>query len=700
MGVRSDETGAVTSSSGAALVSSDDVRERGDAGVTTRDRLIRVLVALGDEELRALGDLAPHGYLLIPCDDLAVFDRVAVAQGAEAVLLDAERVGALAAVTRLRRSDSALSTVPVLFVGEAGGALRGGFDAVDAGGDAFLPRPLGRREVLDRLRALLELPVGAASYSSPPPSLPAVPAVAAIAPLSSPPALALSTGAGIPAAPPPARVPGAYAMPALAREQEGTRYSSFPPPPNAPGASYGGAGGLTPAGLSANLAEVLRSAAARAGTGDVDLSLPSLEDDALDDLVPPELLEPLDAPLDGWGDEPSANTPAPGFGYGTWTSTGHAHTPPGFGPRRSQSRSFSAVNSSSRVGGPATPTITPLAIAGETRLTGSLGPYGVGALLGAASRARASGLLVLRAGGGEECALALTAGHVLALRSSRASDEIGPLLARLGAIPREAARFANTPLDAGLRGAAMLAARGYLSPTALAQGLSTAAREMVYDLLSLPSCEWEMRPLETAEEIPLHPRALDALVVLGARARIEPDEARVALGGDEATVHARAELPVLAALPLLAVERAAAEAATGQRVAELAAQRGATVLPAMLALAWLGLVRVEGGTGAVAQAPASALALERSRIRALVEAAEARDFFALLGVSAFASGAAARDALVARSAEVAGLCARHAEVRALPSVVAVLEEIGKMLTNPDAWHRYVSALRAVVPTNS
>jgi len=360
--------------------------------------------------------------------------------------------------------------------------------------------------------------------------------------------------------------------------------------------------------------------------------------------------------------------------------------------RRSSSRGLPAINPR---GGAPTPTITPLSLGGELRLAGTLGAHGAGAVLGAAWRARASGLVVFRCRG-VEYSLSITSGHLLAIRSSRSDDDIGPLLARLGAIPREAARFGVAPLDAGVRGAALIAARGYLSAEALAQALGRAAREMVFDLLSLPEAEWEMRPLETAVEIPLTPRSLDALLVLGARARVEPDTARDALGGNDVTLSLKAEASILAALPLSQTEREAASAARGVSLLNLVETYGNDVLPALLALAWMSALRVEGASPnlLLAPTPLGALSQERTRVRALVEASTERDFFALLGVSEWSTRRAALEGLDARRAELAGLRARHPDVTNLALVGSALDEVAAMLGDERAWDRYVAALRA------
>jgi hypothetical protein len=572
-----------------------------------------------DEPL--LAHLATEGFV-IARGEPAALEQLALDCNAEAVLLDADLAGALAAVTQLRRSHTVLSTVAVVYLGAPGVTMHSHRDAVQFGGDAFVPRPVVPDEVVRRLRGLLELPIRGRAEAERP---------------------------------------------------------ALPPPPEAPLLPVGD--GAVGAGLSPALAEVLRQAAVRVGGNEADLALPALGDEGLDELIPPELLEPLDAPLEALGDEALVAVAQ--------------HTPPPYAPttgtRRITNRAMAAVGPRSV---PPTPTITPLQVGGEMRLTGTLGAYGAGTVLGAASRSRASGLIVMRARG-DEYALSLTSGHLLAIRSSRSQDEIGTLLARLGAIPREAARFAAVPLDAGVRGAAMLAAQGYLTAKTLAQALARAAREMVFDLLALPEIEWEMRALESATEIPLTPRPLDQLLVLGARARIEPETALEALGGESALLTVRAEGTQLASLPLTHPERVAVAGARGGALRETVATCGPAVLPTLLALAWLGHLRIEGHSSpsVAPPAPATALALERTRVRALIESAEGHDFFALLGVSEWTTRGAALEALEARRSELAGLRARHPEVAALASVGRALDELAGLLEDAPTWERYIAALR-------
>jgi hypothetical protein len=612
------------------------------------DRSIRLCACVSEEDAVLLAALSFDGFIVSRAEasELAVS---ASTRGAEVLLVDADLGGTLSAVARIRRSDSVVSTLPIVLVGIAGASLRSGLDAVEAGGDAFVPRPIDAAELADRLRSLVELP--SASDSQPRPSV--LPE----------PELRESTAIRIPSSPPPRGM-----------------NSELPLPPSiAPPMSEPRPASSAPPALSPGLSEVLRAAVLRVG-GDGELLLPSLDDDAMDELVPSELLEPLEAPADVLGEDALAvSTQA--------TPAGWSGAP----PNRRGSRSMPAISVTNGRSS-ATPAITPLAIGGDARLTGTLGRFGAGALLGAAARVRATGLLVIRSTREGDFSLSLTAGHLLAISSRRAGDEVGPLLARLGAIPREAARFAMVSLEGGVRAAAPLAARGYLPADSLAIALAGAAKELVFDLLAMPDLSWEMHPLEAATEIPLTPRALDALLLLAARARIEPEDAYSALGGDEATLSLRADVILPKTFSLFAPEREAVEMMRGgARAQAVKSAFSVAVFPSVLALAWLGLLRVDGPANALTE-PEPAIADERVRVRSIVEAARARDWFALLGISEWSSRSSATDAFNARSVEVEGLRLRHPTTDFAP-VTTALEELGALLESPEAWRRYVSALR-------
>ncbi len=617
------------------------------------DRSIRVCVCLREEDDIVLAGLSMDGFIIARAtpEELTV---MSAARGVEAIVVDADLPDVLSNIAKIRRSDSVISTLPIVLVGVAGASLRSGIDAVEAGGDVFVPRPITAEDLADRLRVLIELPSGSPMISSHdhvdrPSILPEI-------------SSRESTAIRIPSTPP-------------------SRARSEPPlhpsmsPPGGPSLSASERISSSPAALSPGLSEILRAAIARVG-GEGDLLLPSIDDDAVDELIPSELLEPLDAPHDALGEDALA------------VST---QSTPNGPTRRHSSRMMQAVSPHSSRPGSGTPTVTPLPISGDARLTGTLTRFGTGALLGAAARVRASGMLVLRTTTGE-WTLTLTSGHLLAISSSRNGDEVGPLLARLGAIPREAARFAMVQLDAGLRATAGLAARGYVAADTLAQALAMAAREVCFDLLTLTEVQWEMHPLENANEIPLSPRSLDALLLLGCRARIEPEDAFQALGGHDATLSFRADAAVPKGLTFTNMERDAIDHVRGgAKASAVLAAFGMEPFCAFLCLAWLGALRVEGPSSMLNE-PEPAIAEERTRIRALLEAATNKDFFALLGISEWSTRATAQEAIHARRTEVEGLRVRHPQTD-LSSIVSAIEEIQGLQREHEAWSRYVTALR-------
>ena len=289
---------------------------------TSRDPMIRVVTALPDRDEAVIAFLRYEGFQ-VDIATLESLERTAVQGSAEAIIVDADLEGALGAVARIRKHEGVVSTIPIVLVGAPGASLRTSLDAVDAGGDAFVPRPVSGEDLTSRLKALLELP-GVRPTSVIPPQRP------------------------LPSPEEPLRAPTAPL--------------------------HSAAAATTASGLSPALADVLRSAAVRAGGNESELVLPSLDDEAIDELIPAELLEPLDAPLDTLGDEA--------------LSAGPQQTPPPYspsGPRRTSNRGMTAVGQR----GQHTPTITPLAVGGEMRLAGSVGRHGAGAVLGAAWRSRA-----------------------------------------------------------------------------------------------------------------------------------------------------------------------------------------------------------------------------------------------------------------------------------------------------------------------
>ncbi|MFO0627135.1 MAG: hypothetical protein U0325_16115 [Polyangiales bacterium] len=635
----------------------------------------RVVVALRPsdesivEALRAAGATvirsAPEDF-----DDAVLHDRAAAA------VADIDLPGTLATLHRLRRGATPSAQVPVVVLGATQETYAPGSSihpAMQAGADAFLARPVVPAELTEQLDALLEGPVNSARplritgrFSSPP---------------KVPQTSTRITGTMSPAQPPPVSTVARLTPPGLDRALLSEEPPSPPQPTlpaqarnSSPAEAYAVRVPPDVGEVGEDVRRSIEGALLAEGVEPAEFELPPVTDDALDDLVPPELLEPLDGPMD------SMDHDLPyGMAHGVVSNPTQTGVP---GTSRRTVGGRGAITNNN---------VMPLTLDGDLRLAGSLGRYGVPTLLSAAWRGRSTGVIALHSHD-TEWTLTLNAGHLLAVRGSRPEHLIGPILARLGYIPREAARFAHVPLDAGLRGAALLAAQGYIAPDGIAPILARAAQEMVFDLLCLDAVEWELRAVEHSVGVPLPTRALDALLVLGARARLEPAQAFLAMGGDDTTVSLRADPSTLVTLPLTAQERDAAVAAKGTSLALVVRTHGESVLPALLALSWLQLLRLEGiphELGA-AKGPAGP---ERPRVRALVEAAERRDLLALLGVSPWATQRAAQLALDSRRAEVDVIRARHGAAQELKPVYAALEDATAVVENAAAWDRYASVLR-------
>lgn len=637
----------------------------------------RVVVALRPSDEALIDTIrAANGVVLrsTPED----FDVTVLQERAVAAVADIDLPGTLATLHRLRRGTTPGSQIPVVVIGATQESYAPGSSihpAMQAGADAFLARPVSPAELTEQLDALLDGAASAARplritgrFSSPPKPPPSATRAAPVLPPAHTPSSPLTpkhgSDRGIPAyndeaAEKPAQPPQPT-LPAQARHSAPADPYGVHVPPDAVDVG---------ASVRRSVEEALHAEGAEA----TEYELPPLDDDALDDLVPPELLEPLDGPLDSMDHD---------LPYG---GAAHALTASQAGVRTATRRGASAR-------GPSTGSaVMPLTLDGDLRLAGSLGRYGVATLLSAAWRGRSTGVIALHSHD-TEWTLTLNAGHLLAIRGSRPEDLIGPTLARLGFIPREAARFAHVPLDSGLRGAALLAAQGYVAPDGLAPILARAAQEMIFDLLCLDAVEWELRAVEHSVGVPLPTRALDALLVLGARARLEPAQAFLALGGDDTTASLRADPSSLVSLPLTPQERDAAVSARGTSLAAVVRSHGEAVLPALLALSWLQLLRLEGIShelGAAKGPPGP----ERPRVRALLEAAESRDLLALLGVSPWATQRAAQLALESRRAEVDMVRARHGGTQVLQPVYAALDEAALVIENPSAWERYASVMR-------
>ncbi len=645
---------------------------------------LRAIAVLRTGDSAILGGLASNHWVVVsaPVENL---ERTVMRERINALVVDVEIPGVYDALQRVRRLGNAAATLPVALVGPADQSQPAGDFLAKHGPGFFTQRPVSPPELASRLRALHDSEHAQRRASIPSPTRPSLEPSA--------PSRTLPLGVRR-TTPVPVQVASALRSPTLPSIPTGAHTASLVPPvslsavspstPLAPESPLAQAASpalrtgalppnaFAPPSLAAPLTSVLRNAIHDAGGDAAGFELPADTNDEIDDLVPPELLEPLDSPFESLAEETATE--------GTRFHNTPPTTSPGVPARRIARNATPAA------------AVSPLPVDGDLLLAGSIARYGVPLLLSAASRVRATGVIAVQSRGAQ-WHIALHAGHVLAVRGSRAEDHIGPLLARLGFLPQEAARFAEVPLDLGVRGAALLAARGYVAPDGVASMLARAAQELLFDLFCLEGLEWEIRALENSVGIPMQTRAPDALLVQGARARIEPVVAYGALGGDGTVVTLRVEPSAIASLPLTAPERAAALAARDVNLASILRTHGETVLPAMLALHWLQLLRVEGPSHDGTSASAAA-GPERTRLRALVEAARRKDHLAVLGVSPFATRAAVQVALDARRTELDALRARNPSADTLPLVAASLDELSRMIHDASAWERYVSTLRA------
>ncbi len=649
---------------------------------------LRAIAVLRPVDNALLGGLASHHWVVVgaPVESL---ERTVMRERANAVVIDIETGGIFEAIQRVRKLGAPAAAAPVALVGPPElSALAQDFLQKNGPG-LFAPRPVAAADLAAKLRALWETEGQSRRGSAPnvaPAKVTPVPGNPLRGPTTTMPRRAspmpFATQSPARASAPvvssgnvPPSISSVVAAPSL--------YSTHPAAegPLAQAASPSLRPGslpptaLTPPSLAAPLTSLLRAAIAEAGGNPAAFDLPADTNDELDDLVPPELLEPLDTPFESLAEETSSDAQ-------------RFNTPPLTSPGVQVRRAAGARPSTGSASG-----VSPLPVDGELRLGGAIARYGVPLLLSAAGRVRATGVISVQSRSAQ-WQISLHAGHVLAVRGSRSEDHIGPLLARLGYLPQEAARFAEVPLDAGVRGAALLASRGYVAPDGVAPMLARAAQELLFDLFCLESLEWEIRALESSVGIPMQTRAPDVLLVHGARARVEPVAAYSALGGDGTLVTLRAEPSAIASLPLTAAERAAALAAKDVNLASILRTHGELVLPALLALHWLQHLRAEGPSHDSANGAGSSSGPERTRLRALVEAVRRKDLLAVLGVSPFATRTAVQMALDARRAEVDAIRARSPTADSLPVVLAALDDLARMIHDPVTWDRYVMALRA------
>ncbi|MBL8604214.1 MAG: hypothetical protein JNK72_19965 [Myxococcales bacterium] len=683
------------------------------------------MVALHPSDAALVEALRARGFDLVHSPG-HLLDTAPGLEDVAAVVVDADVPGTLAAVARMRRFDPGLGG-PVLCVGAE--SQRSQADELPpamalVGANAYLRRPVAPQQLLARLEALLrppgEAPTRSAGHQPAAKTDFATPPrpVLGARPGESQPFLARPRADGAPAQT-PATAPVGAASPltlgVLRRGATSPTERGMTPPGGqsqvavSPGAvsavmppsteiaapalrtwiernTQDSTGSGWRAAIQPGVREVLRGALDEAGVAPhsfIELEHPGGDDGDLDQLVPPELLEPLEAPLESDLESTRGralgSTPRSSPGLQS-TLTGVERMP---GQRRTPRTTLAGEPPSG---------LLPLSLDGDLQLSGRVLRFGAARVLGAAAHARCTGALSLRAQG-QHWQVFLDSGHVLSLVGQHPGASLGQLMASFGYIPHEAVKFAEVPLDAGPRGAALLAAHGYVSPDGLPLVLGRLSQEVFFDLLRLDDVEWSVEPLGSARSAPLATRSLEALMVLGARARIEPALAWSALGGDDTVVTFRAEPSRLGAIPLYAAERAAVLSAHETAVVSLVRSKGEAVLPALAALVWLQLVRAENPSQDfdAAHIPPGA---ERSRVKTFVEAAARRDLLSLLGVSPWATRAAARACLEARRAELDALRQRYGIADTLKPAYQRLEEAEMLMSDHEGWERLVSAVRA------
>ncbi len=306
-----------------------------DAGVRTGSTIVFVSDPTAEAE-RVAQALRAAGYVVVDVPLSMLVARVAV-QHPRVVLVDADGEGALDVVGRMRELPDA-DSIDVLFLARAGGAIATPEQALAHEGSGLFVRPV---DVPALVRKVDTLTGGAAAGTPsvapgvPMPSVPAVPILSKTR-SSSPPSL---PPASMRSVAPPQNPPEVWAPPPPS--QPSSRGPSSESPLSLIGKTGRRVVGLA-APVSLELQQLLADAEQRAQvTGDSDSMVPSPEDE-IEAVLPSELLESLDEPIeededddvqrallstgarDALDDEGGVATGAPGTGIG---STGGGRTP-------------------------------------------------------------------------------------------------------------------------------------------------------------------------------------------------------------------------------------------------------------------------------------------------------------------------------------------------------------------------------------
>jgi len=338
---------------------------------------------------------------------------------------------------------------------------------------------------------------------------------------------------------------------------------------------------------------------------------------------------------------------------------------------------------------------------GQSR-SGSVGDAGLVAVFAALALRRIDALLTVTPGASlaDETRLVVVDGEVRSLAGDIARRTVAQLRRE-----RRAADEPQSEHDAEL----LLTRRvetGALAPFELDRRLGRAREELLFDLLAAPSARFALAPLQSEQlaELDAIPRPfarpLLALVVEGARRRLDAVRVARLLGPASVRVVRTADLaPLLAATgiaPELAALLTPAGGATFDALCAAApAEEG--VPGAVYAFVCAGALRVEAAPVA---RDVSGAALERAKreLAALAAIAEDGDYFAVLGLARDAHPRELRDAHDALSRAVRALPLDALGLAPLEptrtAILAALDDALDVLADDRLRARYAAALDA------
>lgn len=295
------------------------------------------------EAERIAQSLRTAGYTVVDVPLSMLVARVAV-QRPRIVLVDADSEGALDAVARLRELPDA-DAVDVLFFAKVGGAVTTLEQAMSHEGSGFFARPIDADSVLKKIVALAAGTVAErpARHTPPPPSMPSSSNAASLPPAS------MRQIDPSSSRPPPARA-SVPTSAAIASVRLSARPSSVPNDQVAPIIADPARRALS-APLSAELEQLLAEAEQRVPIQVSPDSSPPSPEEEIEAVLPAELLESLDEPLEEEDDDDvghdGAYQPAARTGAG-----GSRHTTgAGGGGSTSGAGTHGATGASSHTGG-------------------------------------------------------------------------------------------------------------------------------------------------------------------------------------------------------------------------------------------------------------------------------------------------------------------------------------------------------------